>query len=67
MGLLDEYSASGLMASDFASLEPKDRLYLAEKLTQYIVPKRQAVDADLTVDSHKDGLVELLEEMSDGE
>lgn len=40
---LSSYSNSGLMESDFASLEPKDRLYVAEKFVQYIMPKMQSV------------------------
>ena len=40
---LSSYSASGLMESDFAQLEAKDRLYIAEKLVQYIMPKMQSV------------------------
>lgn len=67
LGLLDEYSSSGLMAADFMSLEPKDRLYLAEKLTQYVVPKRQSVDADVSVGPQRDEVVMLLEELSDGD
>ena len=62
--LLDDYCESGLMDSDFALLQPKERLFLAEKLTQYIVPKRQAVEGDLTVREDKDELVGLLEEMA---
>lgn len=65
--LLDDYCESGLMDSDFASLQPKERLFLAEKLTQYVVPKRQAVEGDLTVREDKDELVGLLEEMSGDE
>ena len=41
--LLSDYSNSGLMESDFADLEPKERMYMAEKLIQYIVPKMQSV------------------------
>lgn len=41
--LLNEYQESGLMASDFAALEPKDRMCIAEKLMNYTTPKMQAV------------------------
>ena len=40
---LSDYAASGLMQSDFAQLEPRDRLTLAEKFVQYIMPKMQSV------------------------
>lgn len=43
LDLCNDYSASGLMASDFAQLGAKDRLYLFEKFCQYITPKMQAV------------------------
>jgi len=38
-----DYSASGLLASDFAQLEPKDRIFMYEKFCQYTTPKMQAV------------------------
>lgn len=41
--LLTDYSNSGLMESDFADLEPRDRMMMAEKLIQYIMPKMQSV------------------------
>lgn len=41
--LLSDYSNSGLMESDFAELEPKDRMQMAEKFIQYIMPKMQSV------------------------
>lgn len=42
--LLDAYSNSGNMMNDFMALEPKERLFIAEKLMQYTVPKLQAVE-----------------------
>lgn len=64
--LLTDYKESGLMASDFAKLEPKDRLMLVEKFTSYIVPKRQAIDGNLDLEvTHKtieDTLAMLAEE-----
>lgn len=45
--LLDDYNESGLMSSDFLSLEPKDRIQCAEKLMQYIMPKMQSTAVDL--------------------
>lgn len=41
--LLDDYSESGLMQSDFRALEPKDRMYIAERLMNYTTPKMQSV------------------------
>lgn len=46
--LLGDYQESGLMATDFAALEPKDRLTIAEKLMQYTMPKMQSTAVDLT-------------------
>ncbi len=45
--LLDKYSASGDLVSDFMSLPPKERITMAEKLAQYCIPKMQAVAMDL--------------------
>lgn len=45
--LLTEYSNSGQMSMDFNCLEPKDRLTIAEKLAQYVMPKIQSVAVDL--------------------
>lgn len=45
--LLNTYSSSGLMSKDFMALEPKDRLAIAERLTQYVMPKMQAVSAEV--------------------
>jgi len=47
MEFLTKYKESGLMESDFEGLDPKDRLALAEKFANYIVPKRQAVQAEV--------------------
>lgn len=63
VSLLSDYSASGLMASDFMTLDPKDRLLIAEKLMQYTMPKMQATAIDLKTSEHEktieDRLVEL--------
>lgn len=45
--ILTEYSNSGKMKKDFDSLDPKDRMAIAEKLSQYVMPKIQAVSVDL--------------------
>lgn len=46
--LLTDYQDSGKMSSDFLTLEPKDRLMVAEKLMQYVLPKLQSTAVDLT-------------------
>lgn len=45
--LLTQYSNDGTMSEDFNKLEPKDRLAIAEKLMQYVIPKIQSVAVDL--------------------
>lgn len=45
--LLSNYQDSGQMYKDFYDLEPKDRITMAEKLMQYIVPKLAATQVDL--------------------
>ena len=35
------------MLKDLKDLEPKDRLQILEKLMQYVIPKQQAVSADI--------------------
>jgi hypothetical protein len=45
--ILTEYSNSGQMKEDFDKLDPKDRMAIAEKLSQYVMPKIQAVSVDL--------------------
>jgi GMP synthase PP-ATPase subunit len=47
--LLSEYAGSGLMATDFAHLEAKDRLQIAERLMQYTMPRMQSTAVDLTL------------------
>lgn len=44
--LLNDYQESGLMGSDFLELEPKDRIAVAEKLMQYVMPKMQNTSVD---------------------
>ncbi len=45
--LLNTYSSSGLMSADFMALEPKDRMAIAERLAQYVMPKMQSVSAEV--------------------
>lgn len=62
--LLADYSESGLMGKDFMGLEGKDRLYIAEKLMQYVIPKMQSTAVDLSVSEEKKTLEETLSELS---
>lgn len=45
--LLANYNESGMMAEDFLSLEPGERLKIAERLMQYVLPKQQATSIDI--------------------
>lgn len=57
-----QYYNSELFAKDIAQLEPKDRVTLMERLTNYVAPKMQSTTIDATVDTRKtieDKLVEL--------
>ena len=64
--LLASYTESGLIAKDFHDLEPKDRLTIAEKLMQYVMPKMQSTAVDLNagdkVITIEDKLARLAEE-----
>ena len=48
--ILTEYSNSGQMKKDFDKLDPKDRMAIAEKLSQYVMPKIQAVDMNVAAE-----------------
>lgn len=58
--MLQGYVDGGLMDSDFAELEARDRLVIAEKLMQYAVPRLQAVSVDMNNTSEKLGIDERL-------
>lgn len=49
--LLNDYQESGLMGSDFLELEPKERIAVAEKLMQYVMPKMQNTSVDFNATS----------------
>lgn len=61
--MLAKYKESGLMDSDFMQLESKDRLLIAEKLMQYVMPKIQSVDMNMMAEvkerTIEDKLIEL--------
>lgn len=62
--LLSDYSTSGLMSKDFMRLDPKDRMAIAERMMQYVMPKMQSVSADMDVHSGKKSLDDTLVELS---
>ena len=45
--VLSDYNESGLLQSDFMLLKPLERITIAEKLMQYVMPKIQRVAVDL--------------------
>lgn len=50
-GVLADYNRSGLFTQDFLSLEPKDRITIAERLIQYTTPKMQSTTVDLVAEN----------------
>lgn len=62
--LLADYNNSGLMASDFAQLEPKDRLLIVEKLMQYTMPKMQSTAIDIVDTEKKKTIEDTLSELA---
>lgn len=42
------------MEKDLKKLEPKDRLQILEKLMQYVIPKQQAVSAEIDLNKLTD-------------
>ncbi|MCC8118548.1 MAG: hypothetical protein LIP09_07370 [Bacteroidales bacterium] len=45
---------------DLKALEPKDRLAMIEKLLQYVMPKQQAVKAEVDLNNLSDAQLDLL-------
>lgn len=45
--LLSDYHDSGKLQADFYALPPRDRIYVAEKMAQYCIPKIQSVALDI--------------------
>ena len=46
--MLSSYIDSGQMGDDFQLIEPKERLMIAEKMMQYLLPKVQSVSIETT-------------------
>lgn len=63
--MLTEYTNSETFLKDFATLEPKERLMIAEKLMNYIVPKMQSVAVEDN-NKNKNSTVDLLIQLRDG-
>lgn len=61
---LTNYSNSGAMEDDFKALDPKDRLAIAEKLMQYVMPKIQSVAVDVASSDTKITIETQLKELS---
>lgn len=62
--LLDDYQESGLMASDFMDLKPKERIDCAERLMQYVLPRMQATAIDLDMNVKKVTIEQTLRDLS---
>lgn len=62
--LLADYNNSGLMASDFATLDPKDRFAIAEKLMQYVMPKMQSTSVDITTEEKSKTIEDMLSDLA---
>lgn len=63
--MLEDYTNSNTFMEDFASLEPKDRLMLVEKLASYVVPKMQSVAVE-DINKDKNSTVAMLIQLRDG-
>lgn len=59
-----EYHNSGLMFNDFKSLEPRDRLMVAEKFINYTIPKMQAQALEVNVNGVNKTIEDTLAELS---
>ena len=63
--LLQKYATSGDMEKDSKAIKSaKDRLYVAEKFAQYIIPKQQAISAEISADVAEKTIEQRLEELS---
>lgn len=59
-----DYFESGLFDQDLMALDPKDRITVMERLSQYVVPKQQSQKVDMSAEvgasqSLKDRLAEF--------
>ena len=52
---------------DLKALEPKDRLQMLEKLMQYVIPKQQAVSAEVDINTLTDDQINtIINQMTEG-
>lgn len=63
--MLESYTGGNKFMEDFNALSPKDRLFLAERLMNYVVPKMQSVSVE-DVDKDKKSTIEMLIQLRDG-
>lgn len=62
---VNDYFESGLFEKDLIALEPKDRITVMERLTQYVIPKQQSQKVDLSATAEVSAsLSEKLSEMA---
>jgi hypothetical protein len=61
--ILDDYKETGLMDSDFKTLEPKDRLHIMIKLMEFTIPKPQTVQMEISTGT-KSAFDEKLQELA---
>lgn len=55
------------MERDLKALEPKDRLQMLEKLMQYVIPKQQAVSAEVDINTLTDDQINtIINQMTEG-
>lgn len=65
MKLLSDYVEKGLMESDLASLQPKDRILVVEKFASYLIPKQAAVTTNVTVNTEEQkSVIDQLRELA---
>lgn len=62
--LLDDYQKSGLMSKDFLALEPRDRMAMAERLMQYVMPKMQSTSIDFKAEETTVTIEQKLKELA---
>lgn len=62
--LLEQYNSSGMFSQDFLSLEPRERITIAEKLIQYTTPKMQSTSVDLSMENTECTIDVMLKKLS---
>lgn len=62
--VLADYVNIGQMSKDWKKLDAKDRVAMAEKLMNYVLPKMQSIAADMNLSSDKLTLEHALVDLS---